>query len=395
MMIELRVARPDGGQQTIGIDSADEPAAVRAAVARGYRVLSVGIAPPAKASSAQAGRFSVVLFSQELLALLEAGLTLVEALEALRGKESGTGGAAILDGLLAELKRGKRFSDALAARPDQFAELYVATIRASEVSGNLPEALARYVAYRVQFEAIRKKAVSASIYPLMLLAVGAMVTLFLMGYVVPRFSAVYESAGRDTPWLSAALLTAGRFIHEHWMQAAGAFVLFAAGLVLAARTPALRARVLSLALRLPALGRRAAEFRLARFYRTAALLLNAGIPLTRAMGMCEGLFAAHEIVRAQSARRAVEEGSTFSEALDRAGLVTPIALSLIRVGERSGRLAEMLDRAARFHDEEFARWMEWTARLLEPVLMTAIGIVIGGVVVLLYMPIFDLAGSLQ
>ena len=394
MQIALKVARDGGKVESLRLEAASEAVAVRLAASRGYRVLAIDLGHDKPAPSSGEA-FSLVLFSQELLALLEAGLTLVEALEALRNKEQRAPVRAFVEGLLSELREGRNFSDVLADRPEQFPELYVATVRAAERSGNLPDALSRYVAYRLQFDAVRKKLVSASIYPLMLIAVGLMVTLFLLGYVVPKFSAVYESAGRDTHWLSGLLLAVGRSIYHHWAAWGAAAAAAIAALVVALRSPPLRGRLLAQVLRLPALARRSKDFRLARFYRTLALLLNAGIPLAKGMAMSAGLFDARDAQALARARRAIEEGRPFSAALEQEGLATPIALSLVTVGERSGRLADMLERAARFHDEEFARWLDVASRLLEPVLMTVMGLVIGAVVVLLYLPIFDLAGSLQ
>jgi len=165
--------------------------------------------------------------------------------------------------------------------------------------------------------------------------------------------------------------------------------------IMIARDAEWRARLLEMVLRIPTLARRSREFRLARFYRTLALLLSAGIPLARGLTMTTGLFTPRQAEGLMHAKRAVEEGLSFSKALEGEGMATPIALSLIRVGETSGRLGEMLERSARFHDEDFTRWVDWVSRLLEPVLMAAMGVVIGTVVVLLYLPIFDLAGSLQ
>lgn len=396
MQIALRVvAGAAGAPQGLQLDAPSEAAAVRLAVARGFRVMAVERLGVAEGPRADGRGFLLVQFSQELLALLDAGLTLVEAIDALIAKEMQPQPRALLEGIAAELREGKPLSDVLERRPAQFPDLYVATVRSAERSGNLAEALARYVAYRVQFESMRKKMITASIYPLMLMSVGLLVTLFLIGYVVPKFSAVYASSGRPVPWMSGLLLTVGRSIHQHWSLWFAALAAAAGAAVFALRDMRMRERILAVLLRIPVLSRRAWEFRLARFYRTLALLLNAGIPLARGMGMTAGLFPAGAAAALQRARRAIEEGQPFSRAVEEAGMGTAIALSLIRVGERSGKLAEMLERAARFHDEEFGRWVEWASRLLEPVLMTVMGLVIGGVVVLLYLPIFDLAGSLR
>ncbi|WKB55276.1 type II secretion system F family protein [Eleftheria terrae] len=394
--VRLRVRGAASREEVLEFRAASTAEAVRQAASRGLQVLAIET-PVLQASAAatRAGRFPLLLFSQELLALLEAGLNLTEALAALQAKERQPAVQGVLAELLTALREGRALSDALGERPQHFPAVYVATVRASERTGDLPHALARYIAYQLQFEVIRKKLVSAAIYPLMLLAVGGFVTLFLLGYVVPRFSAVYESAGRDVPWMSALLLAFGQLIHRHWMVVLPALL---AGLVLlgwALAAPERRAALLSQVLRLPWLARQSEVFRLARFYRAVSLLLAAGISLPRAMGMVQGLLSSAQQVRLAAARLAVEQGQSLSVALVAAGLASPIAESLLKVGERSGQMAEMLERAARFHDDEFARWIDWASKLLEPLLMTVIGVVIGTVVVLMYMPIFELAGSLQ
>lgn len=396
MQVALRVTPGTGGaQKLLQLEAASEAAAVRLAVARGYQVMTVERQKDTDAPTPKGRGFILVQFSQELLALLDAGLTLVEAIDTLIAKEVHPQIKTLLVGIATEMREGRNLSDVLEKRPEQFPDLYVATVRSAERSGNLSEALSRYIAYRIQFDALRKKLISASIYPVMLMIVGLMVTLFLVGYVVPKFSAVYASSGRETPWMSAALLGIGKSIHRYWGLWASFTAIMFVATTLALRAARVRQQLFANLLRLPIVSRRAKEFRLARFYRTLALLLNAGIPLSRGMSMTAGLFPSVDIAALEQARRSVEEGRPFSRSIEETGLGTPIALSLIRVGERSGKLAEMLERSAKFHDDEFSRWVEWASRLLEPVLMTVMGLVIGGVVVLLYLPIFDLAGSLR
>ncbi|MFN7882245.1 MAG: type II secretion system F family protein, partial [bacterium] len=336
-----------------------------------------------------------LLFSQELLALLQAGLNLTEALGTLVSKERQATARASLEAILRALQEGKNFSDVLSVYPQHFPAVYVATVRASERTGDLPQALSRYIAYQTQFETLRKKLVSAAIYPVMLLMVGGLVTLFLLGYVVPRFSVVYESSGRDLPWLSGVLLMFGKWVDSHWQPAllllGGALALLVWGL----SQPRSRMWLLDHVLRLPLLSQQADAFRLARFYRAVSLLLTAGIPLSRALEMVAGLLNSAQQQALARSRLAIEEGQPLSMALAAQGLSTPVADSLIKVGERSGQMAQMLERTASFADDEFSRWVDWASRLLEPILMTVIGVVIGAVVVLMYLPIFELAGSLQ
>ncbi|HEU4815249.1 type II secretion system F family protein [Janthinobacterium sp.] len=397
MQFHLQVQGP-AGSQALAIDAASEAEAIRAAVRGGWRVLAVDDGAAQDAGVAlRPGKQGLPLlqFSQELLALLEAGLNLGEAMATLHNKETRPGARSTLAAIVLTLQQGQSFSDTLADFPDIFPDIYIATVHAAERSGNLPEALARFVAYQLQFDAIRKKLVSAAIYPCMLLVVGGLVTLFLLGYVVPKFSVVYESSGREIPWMSQMLLGFGQTLAAHPLLCAGALAAAVGAVVFGIANRAMRMALVLRLLRLPVLAEKAAEFRLARFYRALSLLLHAGIPLHKALAMVGPMLLPAQQEQLAQARRAVQEGMPFSTALEHAGMATPVAQSLLKVGENTGRLGDMLERSAKFHDEEFARWVDWASRLLEPLLMTIIGVVIGGVVVLMYMPIFELAGSLS
>ncbi len=396
-MVRVKVLGPNGLHQWIEVQGVSEAQAIRKLGARGFRVVEVASAASVVPVDAPKGteRFDLLLFNQELHALLQAGLNLTEALDTLQAKERQAGARSVLSRMLQTLREGRSFSDVLGAMPQHFPEVFVATVRASERTGDLPQALLRFIAYQAQFDTIRKKLVSAAIYPAMLLVVGGLVTLFLLGYVVPKFAVVYESSGRELPWMSAALLSFGRVIHNHWHIALACLVLGLLALGGLVFRPQGRSWLLAQVLKLPFLARRADEFRLARFYRAVSLLLAAGIPLARAMGMVTGLLSGAQQTRLIRCQRAVEQGQSLSVALVASSLAHPVAESLVRVGERSGQMAQMLERTAQFVDDDFARWVDWSSRLLEPVLMVVIGVVIGVVVVLMYLPIFDLAGSLQ
>lgn len=344
--------------------------------------------------SGGASRFDLLLFSQEMLTLLQAGLNLGEALDTLHAKSKAGAERQTLARIIESVQQGRAFSDVLAAQPAEFPEVYVATIRASERTGNLPQALERFIAYQQQFDTLRRKLVSAAIYPAMLLVVGAFVVLFLLGFVVPRFAAVYESSGRDMPVLSQALLLAGRLVHDHTALVLGTLLACCVALALSLRAEATRQRLLDAVLSLPGLRERTALFRLGRFYRALGLLLASGIALPRAMGMVSGLLGPAQRASLAQARLQLEQGKPVSQTLVANGLASAVAESLVKVGERSGQLADMLERTARFHDEELSRWIDAASRLLEPLLMLLIGLVIGVVVVLMYLPIFDLAGAL-
>jgi general secretion pathway protein F len=165
--------------------------------------------------------------------------------------------------------------------------------------------------------------------------------------------------------------------------------------VLALRQARVRAALGDALWRVPAIGERLKVYQLARFYRTTGMLLKGGMPLVGALGMASELL--HPVLRAPlaAASRAISEGHPVSASLDANGLATPVALRMLVVGEQSGNMGDMLDRAAGFHDEELARWVDWFTRMFEPLLMALIGLVIGAIVILMYMPIFELAGNLR
>jgi len=341
-----------------------------------------------------AARFPLLLFTQELLSLLESGISVVEALETLAEKEQRAGLKAVLAGIVAGLRDGQLLSATLAKWPDAFPSLYVASIRASERTSGLAEALRRYLAYAQQLEQLRTRLVSAAIYPVLLIAVGGLVILFLLGYVIPRFSSIYETVGGDLPLLSRLMLQWGLLVQAYWP----ALIALAAGFGVAmvrGGAQAVGRRLMVLLWRIPAVGQRLEAFQLARLYRTLGMLLRGGIAIVPALEMVTGLLSAALRTRLERAARRIREGEAISVAFDAEALVTPVSLRMLRVGERTGNMGEMMDRAATFHDEEMARWADWATRLIGPALMLLMGLMIGGIVVLMYLPLFQLSDSLR
>ena len=382
----------NSGVVTVAVDAANDEAARHKVAARDLHPLSV---KTVRLSWRKHSAFPLTLFSQELLALLEAGLTITEAIEALCDKESRGEAREVLDRLLAALREGKRFSLALEQQPEHFPVLYIGLMRAAERTSNLPESLGRYLEYRGRLDGVHSRVVSALIYPAILGVVGLVVTAFLLGYVVPRFAGVYQGTGRELPWLSQQLMAWGNFAAHHTQG----IILGAIGLILAAvaglRTWMATGGPQRLLRRLPGIASTVATFELSRLYLSLGTLLEGGLPILQALRLSEGLLSADTLARYREATAAIGRGESLSQAFAAAGLATPVALRLLRVGERGGRLGEMLGRAARFHDGEIARRIDVFARSFEPVLMAAIGLVVGTIVVLLYLPIFDLAGSLR
>jgi general secretion pathway protein F len=394
--MEFRIKALDGTQGVVScvLDAVDESDARRQLELREMRVIS--LTPVRRLRFWEGGpALQLIVFSQQLVSLLDAGLSLVEALEALAERDANSGAQGVLERVLARLYEGQTLATALAEHPGSFPALYVASVRASERTGALQESLTRYIAYAEKADALRKTLVNACIYPAVLLAAGLLVTFFLMGYVVPRFSSIYEDVGTDLPAASRVLLQWGQLIDAH----AGAMATIAVASLAAAAygltRPLARTKIVEWVSRVPTVGRQLQVYQMARLYRTTGMLLRGGTPALAALKMSSGLLRMGSREAFAAAIQSVREGQSLAQAMERNGLTNPVAARMLRVGERSGNMGEMMERIASFCDDELARWVAIVTRLIEPVLMTVIGLLIGVIVVLMYFPIFQLAGSIR
>jgi general secretion pathway protein F len=284
---------------------------------------------------------------------------------------------------------------ALQEFPSIFPSLYIALVSASEQTGDLASALGRFIGYRSQMDAIRKRIVSAAIYPSLLVGVGGLVILFLMSYVVPRFSRIYEDFGQNLPFMSRLLMQWGSLVQTHGLQVLMGLVVFGAIAVPVFRRKvewrALRRKLLSHRI----LSSRVQTYALSRFYRTLGMLQQGGIPIVIALGLAKSLLGEELQLHLDRVVTDVRAGVALSEAMERQNLAPPVASDLLKVGEKTGDIGEKMIRIADFYDEDLSRWTEWFVRLFEPLLMLGIGLFIAFIVVLLYMPIFELSGSIQ
>lgn len=349
-------------------------------------------------------RFDLSLFVYELLALLRAGLALTEALETLderwRQNQSATAekerGHYVLSDLIRLMQQGKAFSAALAVYPDCFSALFVAMVAASEQTGGMTQALERYLQYHGQVSVVRQKLIAASLYPAMLLLTGTIVAFFLIWFLAPRFGHVYEGMTHtDLPLLSKWLIGFGLFVNYHTMASLGCLFITLAATVAIPMHPRVQQRCLVLLGRVSWLGAMLKLMQLARFYRSLGMLLQGGVALLPSLEMTRDLLPLTLQSGLTQSMLSIAQGKKMSQSLQQENLMTSVALRLLRAGERNGQISGMLEQAAMFHEREITQWVERFARLIEPILMLTMGLGIGLIVVLLYLPIFDLAGSLQ
>jgi general secretion pathway protein F len=400
MNFELVVRSAAGAIQTLALSAADAADARGRAVRDGFQVLAC--APRASMSTrharnaAQARRgLDVTTFSYELASLLSAGLSVLEALRTLAAKEGVAARKAMVLDLIQDVGDGLPLSGALGKYPGRFPPLMVATVSASEQTGDLSVSLRRYAEHQQSVRALRDKVVGATIYPALLLGIGLLVVVLLLVVVVPKFAVLIESTRKELPWSSQLMMSWGRFAAGHaWELGAGAVVLVVALVSTVRRVlrDGAKARWIDA---LPFIGSTVRKFRHAQLYRTTGMLVRGGIPAPRALKLSSSLLGDADAVRLAAALRMIQEGRGLSAALHDAGFADPVAGSMLAVAERTGALAEILERIAQFNESSLQRSVELTSRLFEPVLMIVIGLVIGGIVVLMYLPIFDLASSLQ
>jgi general secretion pathway protein F len=394
MKISLWVANTSGTPVLREFEAVSRDAAVQSAKADGLAVMSFGPAQTIRAKSrGSMGRFSVHLFTEELVALLGAGLNLLEGLRALVGKADGVG-KRVLQSILEDLSTGKRFSEALEAHPE-FPSIYISLVRASEQTSDLPTSLQRYLIHSAQMDDARQKAISAAIYPALLIVVGSSALVFLLLYVVPRFSGIYEGMRGELPWSAKLMMHWSLVVRDHGSELFLTLVCLVFVLVAVFTNSRTRLAMIDALHQLPYLGEQLRLFHMARLFRTVGMLLEGGIPLVSAMGMAINVLPVDLRRRAQAALDRIREGVRPSQALREVGISSSIADQMLVVGERSGELGAMMSRIAAFYEADTTRKLTRAMSVFEPILMAFIGLGIGVIVILMYLPIFELAGSIR
>jgi general secretion pathway protein F len=393
MAFTVRCLDPVGRVVEHSVDAATADEARQRVAQPGWAVL--GVRSQWRPSLRRNDTLDAVQFARELAALLQAGLSLLEALSIVAERQPREGVRLRLRAVHDRLAEGQRLSAALDASPGLLPLFFVASVRAAETTGQLPEALQRFVAYQSRVDALRARLSQALLYPAVVASVGALVVAFLLGYVVPRFSAIFADLRVDLPWGSRVLLGLGGFIDAHGAVLGIVLLAVLALAVVALADPSTRGALQSRLLDLPGIRASHRVYRLAIFYRNLAMLLQGGMPLPAALEMAAPTLGEVLAPQALAVRSALHDGVGPAQALDQHGLTTAESRRMLQVAERTGRLPAMLESVADFHDAEVARTVERFGRLFEPLVMVLLGAVIGTVVVMLYMPIFDLAGAIN
>ncbi|HVR27980.1 MAG TPA: type II secretion system F family protein [Thermoanaerobaculia bacterium] len=331
-----------------------------------------------------------LVFNQELAALLRAGLPLLQSLDLLLERRTHPGFKSLLAEVRERVKAGEDLSDAFAHYGDLFPPLYAASLKAGERSGELEKVIRRFIRYLQLVLKAKRKAVSALVYPAVLVALSVGMIAIMSLYVIPRFEDFYDALDVELPGVTRAVLAASLFVRRH----AVLLLLTLAGTAFAwqrwSGTTAGRLMIDRTKLRIPLVGPILHRFALSEFTRSLSTLLSGGIPLvpslevsTRAVG--------NRFVRSrlEPAAGQLREGSAFHETMTRSGVVTDIAIDMIKVGESTGALADMLNEVSDFLDEEVETRVERILALLEPVMLVVMGGIIAALLIAMYLPMFS------
>jgi general secretion pathway protein F len=339
--------------------------------------------------------FEVTWWCRELRTLLKAGMTAVEAVDTLHAQSQGTEREAVHVDLLKALGQGQSLSRAMQGT-GVFPDVLVASVAASERTSTLVSALDDYLRYDEMLRRLRSQATSAAIYPLVVVGLGSLIAVFLLLYVVPRFSRMYGSGTTGLSGVTEAVLWFSAFARQ-WMPALlGGLALLLVAAVAAWRSGSLGAASARMADAIAPLRHQIDHYRLAKLYQSLALMFRGGYTLDEAMVVCEGLQLGERVgAGLASARRDIARGRNVSSSFATASLADTVGRRLLAVGERTGSFDTVLQTMADRHAEAFAKFVERATRLVEPVLLLGVALMVGGIVVMMYMPIFDIANTIR
>jgi len=398
MEFRCRLSTP-GGEVTEGMYVADSEARLRHELEqKGLCVLALqprhaiaGWAPRLRSRRSIPAR-EFVVFNQELATLLKAGLPLVQSIDILRMRMSNPLFKSVLDDIHEKVRAGTALSDAFASQGALFPGIYTASLMAGEKSGSLENVLRRYVVYAKVIAGVRRRTLSALIYPAVLLVLSLAVVSIIVVRVVPAFSDFYGQFNHELPLVTRGIVALSAFVRSQLLLLV--LGIAAAGVSVNAwlRRPGQRERFDRLILRLPGIGPTARKFATSQLSRTLATLLGGGIPLVNAIDIASQSIGNRAMAAAMvTVGDRVREGESFSAAMADRGIFPDVAIKMAEVGEATGALQEMLNSLADFYDEEIETDLGRFVTLVEPALLVIMGLVVAGMLLALYMPLFQLS----
>src|SRR5215510_10692276 len=335
-----------------------------------------------------------LLFNQQLAALVRAGIPILQAISMLRKRAASARLRAVLGDVEEQIRGGAALSQAFASQGKIFPRIYTASILAGERSGALDEVLSRYVTYMRRSVALRRKIRGALAYPMFLLIASLGMVVFLTVYVVPRMSELFKNFGNKLPVVTQVVLGISDRLATNIFWLAPLLIAVAFGIAIWSRTPSGRLTLDRLKLKIPLAGRLLVQMSVAQATRSLATLLAGGITLLESWEIAAESITNLELRRRSSAiLPLIREGRSFTESLESAGWMPPLAIDMIGIGERSGSLREMLDEVAIFYDAESEVRLEQLTTTLEPAILVVMGGIVVTILLAIYLPIIQSISS--
>jgi len=390
-----RAVREDGTSVADEFTAATAAEVRQALEVRGYLVLDIQ-KKQAGLVGGGASQKEFLIFNQEFMTLVKAGLPILQALEILHKRMEKPGYRSALAGIIEAVKGGVSLSDAMASHPSFFPTLYTATVRAGEQSGALVDVLKRFIAYQKRMLTVRRKLVTALAYPVFLvLALVAVMALFFL-YIIPNFTQMYSDQAGSLPFLTSLLIKFTNIVSSGAPVILVGLVAGGIGLYLGYKSDAGRKALDSIMLRIPLVRTLIIQYIMAQLTRTLATVLRGGIPLVQAMDTTAGVIGNRIIAqRLVKSRELLTEGVSLADAMERTKLAPVMTVRMIEVGESSGDLPQMLEDVADFYEQEVENRLTVLTTMIEPVLMLTMGTVIAFIVVALYLPIFEMGARMK
>lgn len=340
----------------------------------------------------------LLVFTRQLSTIVSAGLPLMQGLDILAEQCEDPNFAAVINAVGQEVESGETFSDALRKFPRAFPDLYVSMVRAGEAGGDLDGVLLQLADYLEESEELKRRIKSAMTYPVVAFCMIILIATGLIVFVVPQFAEIFGSFGKALPLPTQILINISKFLHQwwSWLVIIGAIVGIVVGLKMYGKTTAGKYNLDAVKLRMPVFGDLQRKVAISRFTRTLSTLTRSGVAILQAMEIVERTAGNEVYARAvRAAGESVRNGETLAEPLARSQVFPAMVTRMIGVGEKTGALESMLMKIADFYDSEVRAKVDALTSLIEPILIGMMGVVVGGIVIALFMPILGLASLVQ
>ena len=383
------------GQPQKGVAKAGSVNQLRAALRKDGITLSNAVEVKAKERKfnpkKKVKNLEILLFTRQLSTMITSGLPLVQSLDILGNQIEDLNFRGMVKDIKERIEGGSRFADALREYPQCFDELYINLVVAGEEGGLLDNVLQRLAIYIEKSEKLKKKVKSAMIYPVAIILVALIVVVVLLLFVIPVFEKMFKEMGAELPMPTQVVIKMSQYMQTYWYIIIGSIVGLVFALKYYYKTEGGHRTMDRLMLKLPLFGLLTIKASVARVTRTLATLLMSGVAILESM-LIVAKVAQNKIVEEALlvARSRVSEGRTMAEPLEQAGIFPPMVVQMVQVGESTGALDSMLNKIADFYEEDVDNMVTNLTAMMEPMIMVFLGVILGGLIVAMYLPIFKL-----